>query len=99
METVTFQGFEFPRHPPRSNVRRADAARFRAAVNALSFARSQLTPPERAVWLALCKVEAMLMGMEARAREAVSLEASEPIWLNAGDGLSNSRPVPRSGSG
>lgn len=90
METIDILGFTFPRHPPMRGGARDAIGRLRGVVVSLEFSRSQLTPGERAVHLALCRVEAQVRALLRDATAAVDISDTEPLWVN--DGSSPTAP-------
>lgn len=82
METVQIAGFEFARHPSHKNITQSEERRLSAIVESLAFSASQCTPPERAMYLAIIRAQAMVMGARDRAKEALRTSGREPKWLS-----------------
>ncbi len=81
-ERMSIDGFEFLRHPSPTAGAADATSRLKAAAEGLRFVRDQLRPPERAVYLAVCRAEAQILRMLATRREAVKIDGPEPTWLN-----------------
>lgn len=81
-EIMDIQGFEFPRHPPQTSRPGSPRKRWGSVVSALEFARSQLTPADRALWVELCRTEAKVRTLLRAAEAAVEVEGDGPSWLH-----------------
>jgi hypothetical protein len=81
MEMISIQGFEFPRHPPSTSRPGCPTRRLRSIVSSLEFARSQLTPSDRALWLELCRTEAKVRTLLRQAEAATAVEGDGPAWF------------------
>lgn len=87
METATILGHTFPRHPPHRATASTAIQRWTRVIDALRFARSQLTTADRALWVELCRSEARALTLLAEAREVTAVAGEGPSWLSGGDGL------------
>ena len=86
MEMITIQGFEFPRHPPSTSRGTCPIRRLRSIVSSLEFARSQLTPSDRALWLEICRTEARVRTLLRQAEGALAVEGEGPEWFQHASG-------------
>lgn len=78
---ITIAGFEFPRHPPSTLRVSCPIRRLRSIVSSLEFARSQLTPSDRALWVELCRTEAKVRTLLRQAEAGVAVEGDGPAWF------------------
>lgn len=89
MEVMVLQGFEYPRHPPSTLRPGSTVRRLVAIVESIRFARSQLTPSDRALWVDLCKAEAKVRTLLLAQRSAEQVEGDGPAWFQPESGPSS----------
>jgi len=87
MEVITIGGWEFPRHPPGVSKPIDTVRRWAGVLASLEFARSQLTPADRALWVELCRAEAKVRTLHRDAAAAVEVVGEGPTWLSEAAGL------------